>query len=65
MIQHFSHLYSNQNIVTDAKLKHIENLPTMDDLDSEPTTEELNKAITEMTSWKSPGGDSIPANLFR
>ena len=49
-VQNFFLLYSKQNIVTDAVLKHMEDLPTMDDLDSEPTIEELNKAITEMAS---------------
>ena len=43
----------------------MESLPTMDDLDSEPTIEELSKAITEMASWKAPGSDGIPADLLR
>ena len=64
-VQHFSLLYSKQNIVTDAALKHMESLPTMDDLDSEPTIEELSKAITEMASWKAPDSDAIPADLLR
>ena len=33
-VQHFYFLYYKQNIVTDTALKHIESLPTMDDLDS-------------------------------
>ena len=41
----------------------MESLPTMDDLDSEPIIEELNKAITEMASWKALGNDGIPAEL--
>ena len=34
-VQHFFILYSKQNTVTDAALKHTENLPTIDDLDTE------------------------------
>ena len=30
----------------------MKNLLTMDELDSEPTNEELSKARTEMASWK-------------
>ena len=62
-VQYFSLLYSKQNTVTN--LKHMENLTKMDDLDIEPTVEELSKAITEMASWKAPCSDGIPADLFR
>ena len=63
----FSLLYSQQNTVTDSalNLKHIENLSTLDDLDTKPTVKELGKAITEMVSWKAPGSDGIPVDLFR
>ena len=63
-VQHFSLLYSRQNVVTDAALQQMESLPTMDDLDNEPTIEELSKAITAMASWKAPGSDGIPADLL-
>ena len=43
----------------------MENLPTMNDLDTEPTIEDISKATIEMTSWKAPGSDGIPADLFR
>ena len=35
----------------------------MDDLDNEPTAEELSKAITAMAPWKAPGSDGIPADF--
>ena len=62
-VQHFYLLYSKQNIITNVAIKYIESLSTIDDLDSEPTIEELSEAITEMASWKAPG--SIPNDLFR
>ena len=43
----------------------MESLPTMDDLDNEPTVEELSKAITAMAPWKAPGSDGIPADLLQ
>ena len=64
-VRHFSLLYSKDNTATDAALKHMENIPTMDDLETKPTVEELSKAITEMAFWKAPGSDGIPADLFR
>ena len=51
-IQHFSLIYSRQNVVTDDALQHMESLLVMDDLDNEPTHEELSKAITAMAPWK-------------
>ena len=42
----------------------MESLPTMDDLDNEPTVEELSKAITAMAPWKAPGSDGIPVDLL-
>ena len=47
----FYFIYSRHNVVTDAALQHMESLPTMDDLDNEPTNEELSKAITAMAPW--------------
>ncbi|MCP4267312.1 MAG: hypothetical protein GY777_17355, partial [Candidatus Brocadiaceae bacterium] len=64
-VQHFSLLYSTRNIVTDDALDSMGSLPTMDDLDCEPTTEELSKAIDLMAPWKAPGSDGIPADLLR
>ena len=42
-VQHFSLLYSTQNVVTNDALNSMDSLPMMDDLDSVPTTEELSK----------------------
>ena len=64
-VQHFSLLYSTQNIVTNDALNRMDSLPMMDDLDSVPTTEELSKAIDMMAPWKAPGSDGIPADLLR
>ena len=47
-VEHYSDLYSRQNVVTTAALDAIECLPVMEELDTEPTTEELNKAINSL-----------------
>ena len=36
----------------------------MVNLDTEPTVEELSKAITDMASGKAPDSDDIPVDLF-
>ena len=40
-------------------------MPTMDNLDSGSTVEELSKGITETASWKAADSDCTPADLFR
>ena len=40
----------------------MEKLPTMDDLDKQPTVELLSKAITVMNPWKAPDSDGIPVD---
>ncbi|KAL7879719.1 hypothetical protein SRHO_G00019730 [Serrasalmus rhombeus] len=45
-VEHYSELYSRENIVVTSALDTIDLLPIMEELDAEPTQEELNKAIT-------------------
>lgn len=62
MDQHYFLLYYTQHIITDvALIQTMNNIPTMDDLDSEPNIEELYKGVTEMTPWKASDSDGIPA----
>ena len=37
----------------------------MDELDSEPSVEELSKAVDRLASGKSPGNDGIPPDLTK
>ena len=58
--EHYSDFNSRENIVCLAPLEVTECLPTMDELDSEPSVEELSKAIDSLASGKAPGNDGIP-----
>ena len=58
-VEHYSDLYSRQNVATTAVLDAIECLPVMGQLDTELTTEELNNAIYSLASGKAPGSDGI------
>ena len=64
-VEHYSDLYSRENTVSPAALDIIECLPTMDELDSEPSVEDLSKAIDSLTSGKAPGNDGIPPELIK
>ena len=56
-VEHYSELYS--------ALDAIEPLPIMEDLDAQPTLEELSKAIDSSACGKAPGTDGIPPDLIK
>ena len=56
-VEHYSDIYSRENIVSPSALDAVECLPTMEELDTEPTLEELSKAIDSLASGKAPGSD--------
>ena len=64
-VEHYSDLYSRQNVVTSSALDAIKCLPVMEELDNEPTNDELNKAINSLASRKAPGSDGIPPDLIK
>lgn len=64
-VEHYSELYSRENSVVDSALDVIEPLPIMEDLDAEPTLEELSKAINSLACSKAPGTDGIPLDLIK
>ena len=65
LVQHYSELYSRQNVVTEEALNAIEDLPVLEELHSEPTLEELKEALVSFASGKAPGKDSIPAEVLQ
>ena len=64
-VEHYSELYSRENIVTPSALDKIERLPVMEELDAMPTKDELSKAIDSLALGKAPGSDSIPPDLIK
>ena len=64
-VEHYSDLYSRENNVSPAALDVIECLPTTDELDSEPSVEELSKAIDRLASGKAFGNDGNPPELTK
>ena len=43
----------------------MESLSTMDELDSEPTLEEMNQGLDQLSSDKAPGNDGIPVEVIK
>ena len=64
-VEHYSELYSRENSVSAEALGAVETLPTMDELDSEPTMEEVSTALDALSSGKAPGGDGIPPEVLK
>ena len=53
------------NVVIEEALMAVESLSTMDELDSEPTLEEINQALDQLSSGKAPGNDGIHAEVIK
>ena len=64
-VVHYSDIYSRENIVSPSALDAVECLPTMEELDTEPTLEELSKAIDSLASDKAPGSDGKPPDITK
>ena len=64
-VEHYSDLYSRENTVTPSALGAIKCMPTMEELNVEPTMAELSKVIDSLAADKAPGSDSIPPDLIK
>ena len=64
-VEHYSDLYFRQNTVTPSALGAIKCMPIMEELDAEPTMDELSKVIDSLAAGKAPGSDSIPPDLIK
>ena len=57
--------YATENTITNEALDTIEGLPVMTELDTEPTQDDLSKAIDSITNGKTPGKDAIPPEVIK
>ena len=64
-VEHYLELYSKENAITDKALDTIESLPVMTELDTEPTEDDLSKAIDSLKNGKAPGKDDIPPEVTK
>ena len=64
-VEHYFDLYSRKNTVTPSALGAIKCMPIMEELDAEPTMDELSKVIDSLATGQAPGRDSIPPDLIK
>ena len=64
-VGHCLDLYSRENIVSQEALNAIEDLHVVEDLDAEPTVEELSEAIDAQSCGKAPGEYGIPHEIIK
>ena len=64
-VEHYLELYSRENSVTQEALDAIEELPVLEELDSEPTMEEIGKSIDALACGRAPGEDNIPPEIIK
>ena len=63
--QQYSELYSRKIMGAEEALNAIKCLPVLEQLDSDPALEELNKDLELLDSDKAPGKESIPAEVLK
>ena len=61
-VEHYLELYSRENLVSQEALDALEDVPVLEELDAEPTLEELSKAIDALSCGKAPGED-VPQDM--
>ncbi|XP_069158045.1 uncharacterized protein [Procambarus clarkii] len=64
-MEHYSEFYSRENLVSIEALDAIECLPIMEELDLQPTVEEVEKAVDSLSSGKGPGDNGIPPEVLK
>ncbi|XP_069179020.1 uncharacterized protein [Procambarus clarkii] len=64
-MEHYSEFYSSENLVSVEALDAIECLPIMEELDLEPTVEEVEKTLDLLSLGKAPGDDRIPTDVLK
>ena len=63
--EHFDTVLNRPSVINDEAINRLPQIPTKEALDIMPTTEELPKAISQLSSGKAPGSDSIPAEIYK
>ena len=64
-MEHYSELYSRVNVVSNEALMAMESLSITNELDSEPTLEDINQALDQLSSGKAPGNDGMPVEVIK
>ena len=63
--EHFNNVLNQPSDFDDSVLDEIPQWDTAAHLADPPTIEEVARAISQMSSYKSPGADSVPAEIYK
>ena len=64
-VEHYLEIYVTENKVTEAALNIIAQLTLIEELDAEPTLDELEQVISCLTSGRALGSDGIPLEIIK
>ena len=63
--EHFNSVLNRPAQINDEAIARLPQVPINHQLDAPPTTEEVSKAIKQMSTGKAPGSDAIPAEVYK
>ena len=62
--EHFDSVLNRPSVINSEAIERLTQVPTNHHLDNPPTTKETKAAIEQLSLNKSPGADSIPAEIY-
>ena len=63
--EHFDGVLNRPSSINDEAIERLPQVPTDKTMDDVPTEDEIKKAISLLSSGKSPGSDAIPAEVYK
>lgn len=63
--KHFNAVLNCPSTINDEAINRLPQVPINQSLDAVPTLEEIQKAISLLSTGKAPGGHSIPAEIYK
>nr|VZI07399.1 unnamed protein product [Spirometra erinaceieuropaei] len=63
--EHFRGVLNRPSVISDAAIERLPQVETNVDLDLPPSLQEAIRAVQQLSSWKAPGSDAIPAEVYK
>ncbi|BHF63282.1 hypothetical protein SprV_0200627400 [Sparganum proliferum] len=63
--EHFRGVLNRPSAISDAAIDRLPQVETNADLDLPPSLQETIRAVQQLSSWKAPGSDAIPAEVYK